>query len=382
MMDTIELARQVANDVVAPRAEAGDREASWPEVELRALQSAGLGGLVVPRAHGGLGLGLAALARVCEALGKASASVGVCFGMHCVGAAVIAARATDEQAGRYLVPIAQGKHLTTLALSEPTTGSRFYLPTARLTRAEGGFRINGEKSFVTNGGHADSYVVSTTASADASDAPPGRFSCIVLPQGAPGMVWGTPWFGWGLRGNASINLKLTDVPVPRGDLVGKEGDQMWFMFHVILPHFLIAMAGTYLGVASAALAQGRDHLVRRRYADGKALADNVLLQHRFGALWADTARARSATWEAAARADAGDEDSLPAVLSAKADVTESVERVTAAVMTLMGGMGYRDGSAIQRLYRDARAAPVMTPTTDILRTWTGRALLGLPLLVE
>jgi alkylation response protein AidB-like acyl-CoA dehydrogenase len=387
MMHAIEQARQIANDVIAPRAAASDRDASWPEVELRALQAAGLGGLVVSRDHGGLGGGLAALARVCEVLGTASASVGVCFGMHCVATAVIAARATDDQAQRYLVPIAEGKHLTTIALSEPASGARFYLPTARMTHPKGEsgtVRIHGEKAFVTSGGHADSYVVSTATASD-DDKPLGRFSCVVVPAGAPGLEWSAPWQGWGLRGNSSINLKLSNVAVPVADLLGQEGDQMWFMFRVVFPHFLMAMAGTYLGVAAASLELGREHLTRRRYADGRVLADNVLLQHRFGVLWADAARARSAALDAAARADAGDAadaDVLAAILSAKADVSESVERVTGEVMTLMGGTGYREGSMIQRLYRDARAAHVMTPTTDVLRTWAGRTLLGLPLLGE
>lgn len=384
MMQAIAQARQIANDVVAPRAEIGDRDALWPEAELRALQAAGLGGLIVSREHGGLGQGLSALAGVCEVLGQASASVGVCFGMHCAATAVIAARATPTLAERYLVPIAQGKHLTSLALSEPVTGARFYMPTTRLTHptSSGTLRVNGEKSFVTNGDHADSYVVSTTTLSEEAETPLGRYSCVVVPGDAPGIDWSAPWKGWGLRGNASINMKLSEVPISIDDVLGEEGDLMGLIFHVIFPHFLIAMAGTYLGVAAASLEQGRGHLTQRRYADGKLLANNVLLQNRFGALWADRARARSLVFEAATRADAGDADALPAVLSAKAEVSESTEHITAEIMTMMGGVGYRDGSLIQRLYRDARAAPVMTPTTDILRTWTGRSLLGLPLLVD
>ena len=93
---------------------------------MKALQASKLTGLVVPKANGGLGHGLLALAKISEELGKGYSSAGLCFGMHCVGTAVIAAKATGRQQEQYLVPIAEGKHITTLALSETGTGAHFY----------------------------------------------------------------------------------------------------------------------------------------------------------------------------------------------------------------------------------------------------------------
>ncbi|HET9449460.1 MAG TPA: acyl-CoA dehydrogenase, partial [Aggregicoccus sp.] len=294
----------------------------------------------------------------------------------------LAAKATPEQTERYLVPIARGEHLTTLALSEPGTGSHFYLPQALLTSSpDGGFRVRGAKSFVTNGGYADSYVVSTTPADPA--APPGQFSCVLVRAEAPGLHWQGEWEGWGMRGNSSRVLQLEDVPVPRGDLLGQHGDEIWYVFHVVAPYFLMAMAGTYVGVAARALEEGRQHLLQRSYAhSGQSLASENVLQHRLGVLWAQVERTRALVHAAADKGDAGAPDALPALCSAKAEVAECVERVVAEVMTLMGGRAYGQRSTIQRLYRDARAAHVMAPTTDILRTWTGRALLGLPLLGE
>src|SRR5690242_1452734 len=126
----LHLAREVAGAVLTPNAARVDAEGSWPDVGLRALQDARLGGLVVSPEHGGLGLGLLALTQVAEILGGACASTALCFGMHCVAAAVLGAKATADQARRYLEPIAAGTHLTTLALSEPGTGAHFYIPQA------------------------------------------------------------------------------------------------------------------------------------------------------------------------------------------------------------------------------------------------------------
>jgi len=377
----LERVASLAAGVVAEQAPIVDRDGVWPERGIRALQAAGLGGLVLPESVGGHGHGLLSVVKICQVLGRVCPSTALSFGMHLVGSAVIAVKATPEQRTRYLEPIARGEHLTTLALSEPGTGSHFYIPETRMEPTEDGFVLNGEKSFVTNGSQADSYVMSAV-SAGASTGP-GEFSCAVVRKGSPGLSWGAPWAGWGMRGNSARNATVASVAIERSDLLGEEGDQIWYVFHVVAPFFLMAMAGTYLGVAEAALEVARRHLLERTYSHtGASIAESPVLQHRIGCLWAKVQRTRAFVEEAARLGDAGDADALPALCSSKAEVADAAERVTAEVMTLLGGRGYAAGSRVQQLYRDVRAAHVMSPTTDILRTWTGRAVLGLPILGE
>lgn len=371
-------AERVAKEVAAPRAEAIDREAKWPAEALRALQASGLGGLVLPTAVGGHGHGLLAVARVCEVLGRVCPSTGICFGMHLVGSAVIAAKATEAQRSRLLVPIARGEHLTTLALSEPGTGVHFYLPETRLAPTDGGYVVTGRKSFVTNGGHADSYVVSVAS--DASRGV-GEFSCVVVDRSAPNLTWGEEWAGWGMRGNAARTAILDGTRVEADALLGEHGDEIWYVFHVIAPYFLMAMSGTYLGLAHAALEEARSHLMRRSHThSGASLSENAIVQHQLGEMWAQVSRTRALVYEAARMGAASDPDALLALCSAKAEVAQVAVAVAEQAMTLTGGRGYAQDSRIQRLYRDARAAHVMAPATDMLRTWVGRSLLSFPLL--
>jgi alkylation response protein AidB-like acyl-CoA dehydrogenase len=376
----LERVQEIATDVVAPDAEATDKNAIWPEKGIRAMQQAGLGSLTIPEELGGLGQGAFGVARVCELLGQECASTAMCFGMHCVGSAVISAKATHDQYERYLRPIIEGKHLTTLSLSETGTGSHFYVPHTQLEEVSADmFSVTGEKTFVTNGGYADSYVISTVA-ADPS-APLGQFSCIVLNNEAEGMNWGQPWDGLGMRGNSSRVLKLDQVKVPRQDLLGEEGDQIWYVFQVVTPYFLMAMSGTYLGIASSALEIARNHLIKRFYSEsGSSLAQVEVLQHRLGTLWGMLERTRRLAYHSARSFDAGDPDALPAVFTTKAEVAECAVTMVNEVMTMTGGMAYREGSKLHQLLRDARAAHVMAPTTDMLRIWTGRTLLGQPIL--
>ncbi len=373
----VERAEAVATTTIGPLAEQVDREAVWPERGLRALLAEGLGGLTVPAHVGGLGHGLLGLAAVTEVVGRACASTAMCFGMHCVGAAVIAAKAGPVHQERYLRPIARGEHLTTLALSESATGAHFFLPRTCMSREGDAFVLQGQKQFVTNGGRADSYVISTCADQEVIG---GEFSCLIVDADAAGIEWGQPWQGLGMRGNSSRSMRLDGVRLQSSQLLGEEGDQVWYVFEIVAPYFLTAMAGTYLGVAQAALDVVVQHMRERQYAhSGQSLADVELLQHRVGQLWMQVEKSRLLLHHAARQGDLGAPDALAAVLACKADAANTAVAVTNEAMTLGGGMAYRDNSVLARLLRDARAAHVMSPTTDLLTTWTGRHVLGLPL---
>lgn len=375
------LVEEIARDVAAPAAEETDRSATWPEHTLRALQEAGLGGLVVPASDGGLGHGMEVLATTCETLARACSSSALCFGMHCVGSAVISARATEAQRDRYLTPIVEGRHLTTLTLSEPGTGSHFWLPQTALRPTADGFTVAGTKTFVTSGGHADSYVVSAASTHDA--APSGEFSCVVVDRDLSGVEWGPAWDGLGMRGNSSRSVELRDVHLDATALLGAPGDQIWYVFHVVAPYFLVAMAGTYLGIASAAFDEATLHTTQRRYAhDGSRLAEQHVVQHHVGELWAIVERTRQLLHHAARLGDRDDPNALPALASAKAEVAAAGVEVVNRSMSLVGGIGYREHGTLGRRLRDVRAAHVMSPTTDLLRLWTGRAVLGEHLLAD
>lgn len=375
----VAVARDIAQSITARHAEQDDRDARWPEETMRALQDARLTGLTAPREVGGLDAGMLGLVAISEVLARESASAGLCYGMHCVGTAVIAAKATPAQRERYLEPIARGQHITTLALSEPGSGSFFFYPSAALSRAPHGFTLDGTKSFVTNGSHADSFVCSTAPLAGEGEE--GQFNCVLVERQAGGIEWLDAWHGLGMRSNDSRTLRLSGVHVPADNLLGAVGDQLWYVFEIVAPYFLMAMAGTYLGVAQAAFDEAREHVGTRRYShSGELLGAAPVVSHRLGAMWAELASVRQLIYAAAAKGDAAAPDALTYILACKAAAADAAVNLANESMTLCGGSAYRDNSRVARLLRDARASHVMAPTTDILKTWVGRSLLNLPLL--
>lgn len=373
-----DIAEQVGQTVLAPRAAEVDAERMWPRHSFEKLGEAGLLGLHVPELLGGHGQGLLALALVTETLGRFCSSSAICYGMHCVGTAVLAAKPTAYQKEHYLTKIAAGEHITTLSVSEPGTGVHFYLPQTDLIRSDtGDFLIRGTKHFVTNGGYADSYVVSTRATEPAR----GEFSCVMVDADAPGLEWEGEWDGIGMRGNSAITMRLNDARAAADNLLGEEGEQTWYVFEVIAPYFLVAMAGTYAGIARAAFDYALNHLRSRLHSHtGESLSQADVLQHRIGTMWSRLEASRQLMFSAARIGDAAHPDALPAILSCKAEIADTAVYIANEAMTLAGGLAYRENGAPARLLRDARASHVMAPPTDILRLWTGRALLGQSLL--
>lgn len=370
---------QIAATVLAPNAERIDREAEWPAHNLRALADAGLMGLHIPRHLGGHDEGLLSLAVITEELGHACGSTAMCYAMHCVASKVLAAKATKHQEDRYLRPIAQGRHITTLALSEPGTGAHFFLPRSHYRVRGDDFGLDGQKSFVTSGGHADSYVVSVVPPGDEID--PGTFTCLVMDGDTPGIEWQSPWRGLGMRGNSSRGAKLNNVLIPQSNLLGVTGDQIWYIFEIVAPYFLVAMAGVYLGIARAALELTITGLQGRRHEHtGETLNMISALSDEVADMWIKTERARHLVHHAARLGDTGSANAQAALFAAKLDVADTAVAVTGAAMRLAGGRGYQENNVLARLLRDAQAAHVMSPTTHLLRRWLGRFVLGMPLL--
>ena len=372
-------ARRVGAEVLDANAASVDANAQWPAENMQALAKAGLLGLHVPKRLGGHGQGMLALSMICEELARHCGSTAMCYGMHCVATQALVAKATPEHESRYLQPIARGEHLMSLALSEPGTGSHFYLPRAHFRADEGEFVLSGVKSFVTSGGHADSYVVSLTSPGAEND--PGSFTLVLVEGKSEGLHWGEAWHGYGMRGNSSRSVILEHVRVPAMNLLGAKGDQIWYTFEIVMPFFLTAMSGVYLGLAAASLEIAIEHLKTREHQHtGETLSSQPVLWHDVASAWTEVEATRRLIHYAARIADAGDPGATQALLAAKAKVAKTCNRVTDTAMALLGGRGYGENSAVARMHRDARAAQVMSPTTHLVEAWLGRSLLGLPLL--
>ena len=363
--------RGLAQAVIVRDAAAVDRESRFPDTQLSALGQVGALGLLVPREQGGVGAGLVALADACEAVGGACASTGMAFLMHSVSAATMAGGGGGECVPRLLEGMASGQLLGTLAFSERGTGAHFYAPELRAERRNGSVRVSGRKSFVTAGGHADLMLVLLQSAGEGLD-------CYAVRKDTPGVSFDGSWEGLGMRGNSSIAVEFGDVALDDDARIGEAGGAAGLVFGVVAPTFLVGLAAVNIGIAQAALASALEHAKSRRYPDGSALVEVATVQHALAQMDIDVRAARALLQEAARLADVGDVGALVPLMESKVLCTDTAARVTQAALELCGGQGYTPALPIERHLRDARAGAVMAPTNGVLRTWSAKAITGIP----
>jgi alkylation response protein AidB-like acyl-CoA dehydrogenase len=362
---------QVAERTIAPAAAAVDRLRTFPTESIEALGDVGALGLHVPAEHGGAGGGLPELAQACETVGRACASTGMVFLMHCVCAATIAGGG-GESADELLRAIARERLLGTLAFSERGTGAHFYAPELTARRDGEQLRVSGHKSFVTSGGCADLYLILLrTAGGDELD-------CYAVSGAAEGLSFKGAWEGLGMAGNSSVAMVLQDVALGEDARIGAAGSGGALVFDVVAPTFLVGLAAVNIGIAAAAHGAATRHAAMPRYADGSSLADVQSIQHTLAQMEITLRCARGLVRDAAGAGAEAADDALIAIMSAKVAACEAAERVTARALEVCGGQGYTPALPVERHLRDARAGRVMAPTNAVLLSWIGRALAGLP----
>jgi isovaleryl-CoA dehydrogenase len=399
----LDVLNQLIDEVVAPRAASVDTGGTFPRAQLDALAAAGILALTVPAEYGGGGAGLREAAVVVRELGSVCGSTAMVVAMHYSAVAGLVAAGDKDT----LVAIAGGTHLSTLAFSEAGSRSHFWAPmsTAVLSPDGASVRLDAAKSWVTSAGYADSYVWSSrplsSASAFADDrageggegedgsgdgdgdggAAAGPMTLWLVPSGAAGLSAAGPFDGLGLRGNASAPVSADGLLVPLSAMLGPDGGGLDLALAAILPFFLVCSASMSAGLIRRLATETAAHLQRTRLAHlGQSLAQQAGPRAQLARLQIEADRTWAHISDCLTAVEAGRPDATLLVLEVKAAAGEAAAEAADLALRAGGGAAFRKESAVERLFRDSRAARVMAPTTDALYDFIGRALLGLPLL--
>jgi alkylation response protein AidB-like acyl-CoA dehydrogenase len=371
----LETTRGIADGVIAHHAAEVDQESRFPQEALQALAEGGLLGLTVPQEYGGLGQGLRTAAAVLDEIARRDASAAMVTLMHLCGVACYAA--APQAAGRYLKEVAAGTHLSTLAWSEKGSRSHFWAPVSQAEARNGQVTLNAEKSWVTSAGHADGYVVSIR-SPEAS-SPTDTILYLVL-QNDPGLTVSGLWDSLGLRGNASAPMTLKDCSIGADRALCAPGKGFEFMLGVVLPVFQLGSAAISVGICEAAVQATTAHLTGKRFEHlDSQLSDLPNLRARLAQMRIETDRARAHLACALDAVENPGPTTMLLVLESKAAAAESALLVTDLGMKTCGGAAFSKHLSLERNFRDARAANIMAPTSDVLQEFIGRALCGMDL---
>ncbi|MBA3944404.1 MAG: acyl-CoA/acyl-ACP dehydrogenase [Herpetosiphonaceae bacterium] len=367
----LDILDRVINEVVTPAAVEIDQTGTFPRAAIDALGKAGLLGLVSSSDVGGQGQAHRAAALVVERLAQACASTAMVTCMHYAGTAVIEAYgpADVRQA------IAGGRHLTTLAFSEMGSRSHFWAPVSTATASNGHVELDARKSWVTGAGEVSSYVWSSKPLATE-----GASALWLVPVGAPGLRIAAPFNGLGLRGNASSPVTAEGATVERAAMLGADGGGFDVMMGVVLPYFQLMNAAFSIGTMDAATTKAAAHVADTPLQHlNQSLADLPTVRAYLARMRIKTDMARALLLDTIAAVESGRADTMLRVLEVKAAAGEAATEVTDLAMRVCGGAAFRKEVGVERHFRDARAATVMAPTTDVLYDFIGKAICGLPL---
>jgi alkylation response protein AidB-like acyl-CoA dehydrogenase len=345
-----------------------DEQSEWPQ---RSIEALARGGLLAP------GATMRQVAESLEKIASRCASTAMIYLMHICGSQVIAA-STSPRCVEIMRRIAEGKAITTLAFSEKGSRSHFWAPVSRASRNSSGAVLNCDKSFVTSANRADYYVVSSGAidGATAVDS-----TLYLVEKNSGGVEWPGSWNGTGLRGNASGPMTIRNCHVDESARLTNEGEGFKAMIEIVLPWFQIGSAAVSIGIAEAAFGASVAHTSTARFDHlGETLASGLpTIRARLARMRLAVDSVRSYLDRALNRIETGAPDAMLYVLGSKAIAAEMALSVSDEAMRACGGAAYSKAISVERNFRDARAASIMAPTTDVLYDFIGKAVAGLPL---
>jgi isovaleryl-CoA dehydrogenase len=356
---------------VAPRAKAIDAAQTFPAESWAQAAELGLLGATAPAEYGGAGLGLAELCIVGEELAAACLSTAATV-LHQADMVVgrIARHGSAEQKERWLPGLIDGSVIGCLAMTEPEAGSDVMSMRTRAERSGGGWRLDGTKTFITNGPVADLALVYARTGGPEER----RLGLFAIPTDAPGFARGRKFSKMGWRGSPTGELILDGCEVGDEALVGGP-DEGRAILLAGLDSERVLMAAESVGVAQGALEVALGY-ARERRQFGRPIGEFQLIGGKLADMYTETEAARALTWTALARVEAEAAGSRELASAAKLMGGDVAMRVTTEAVQVLGGYGYIDEFPVERYMRDAKLMQIGGGTAEIQRFIIARGLLA------
>jgi alkylation response protein AidB-like acyl-CoA dehydrogenase len=356
---------------VLPVAAQHDEADTYPAALVDRMAAMGLFGITVPEEYGGLGLDYTTYAMVFEELAKGWLSITGPIGTHSILSYAINKYGTPEQRRRWLPGLASGELRAGLALTEPGGGSDVANLRTTAVRKGGGYVVNGNKLFITNGRRGTVFMLLARTDPDAE--PPHRGITAFIAEKGPGFSAGRDLNKLGYRGVDTSELVFQDFHVPADRVIGLEEGQGFYQVMDALETGRINIAARAVGVATAAF-EAAIQYAQKRTTFGKPIAERQAIQFMLADMATKVQAARLMTHDAASKKDSGERFDLEAAM-AKLYASEICAQVAMDAMRVHGGYGFVKDLPVERYYRDAPLMIIGEGTNEIQRLVIARSLL-------
>jgi len=362
--------RALARDTIAPSAERYDRSGEFPWDNIKAINALGLNAMFIPEAYGGAPMSYAAYLECVRELSKACASTGAIWATNFHAMKPLIDFGTEQQKTR-LLPVMLNGGLASLTITEPTAGSDATGMKTQFRPDGDHVVVTGAKTFITNGAHADLYLLFGKW----SEIGDGRqaISALVLEKGAPGFKVVREEDKMGLRASSTAALAFDGCRVPRANLLGAPGDGLKILL-ASLNRSRPSIAAHALGIARAAFEDAVAYINERRQS-GRRIIEFQGIQFMLADMATDLAMCEAWLWYVARLVDEGATDFGIEASMLKLRASDLAMRITTDAVQLFGGYGYCRDYRVERLMRDAKITQIWEGTNQIHRQLIGRSFI-------
>jgi acyl-CoA dehydrogenase len=364
-----ETARRFAQEEIAPIAAKYDQSGEFPREVIRRAWELGLSSTVIPPENGGLGLASVDQCLITEEVAWGCSGIGTSVMANDLGLTPIVVAGTDEQKKRWLTMCADEFKLIAFCLSEPNAGSDVAGLQLKAQPDGDGYKLNGTKQWITNGGEADLYTVFATL--DPSQRHAG-ITAFVVPADAPGVSHGKKEDKMGQRASDTCVVNFDDVHVPADQRLGAEGAGFKVAMQT-LDRTRPPIGALATGIGRRALEESVAY-AKERKAFGSPIGGFQAVQFMLADMAKDVEAGRLLTLQSAWMLDQGKRASKFSSF-AKCFATDTAMRVTTDAVQVFGGNGYTKDYPVEKLMRDAKLMQIYEGTNQIQRLVIARELL-------
>lgn len=362
-------AREFAEKEIKPVAKEYDEKGEYPFEIFKKAAKLGFVGIDMPEEYGGGGMGLLSSTLVSIEFTRADSNIGGAVLTSTLGCPMLKYFGSEEQKEKYLRAVMDGKTTSGVAITEPDAGSDVAAIRTMAKKAKDGWRVNGTKTFITNGSISDWIVLLAKTNPEAGYKEISAF------------VVETHWDGYGARRIKKMGLNchdtcelfLKDLFIPEKNLVGEENKGFYQLMR-FFNESRVGVAAIQLGIAIGAYEMALDY-AKQRKAFGKPLIEHQAIQFKLAEMWTEIEAAKLLVYKAAWLVDKDKPD--PALSSAaKLFASEAAIKVTYEAVQIFGGYGFSKEYDIERYCRDARAGTIYEGTSEMQRLIIARTLAG------
>jgi len=362
--------RALASDKIAPRAEGHDRDGSFPWDNVADINALGLNAMFIPETYGGAALSYCVYLACVREISKACASTGVIWATNFHAMKPVIDLGSEALRQKFLPRMAEGA-LASLCITEPNAGSDATGMQTKFTPDCDNIVVSGGKTFITNGGASDFYLVFGKWSE--IEDPRGAITALIIEKDTPGFSTTTPEDKMGLRASSTSGLVFDDCRVPMENLLGKPGDGLPILL-ASLNKSRPSVAAHALGIARAAFEDGVAY-INQRSQSGRRIVEFQGIQFMLADMATDLAMCENWLWHVGRLVDGGADDFGVEASMLKMRASDLAMRIATDAVQFHGGYGYIKEYRVERLMRDAKVTQIWEGTNQVHRQLIGRSFL-------